>query len=136
MRMVLVFHIALLSLLACNNPVAEKNSTHSSALVPTNLEIQDPISIDSLLVISLSEALEQYPDPVTDEEFQMNSGLGEFRVELYNFISREVYEKKEVMIREVTWKYKAEKLVTLWYTGHADEWSYLHHSIWDQGSEF
>jgi hypothetical protein len=70
--------------------------------------------------IPLNEALSIYGETTEgymgkDIEFILDNSLPEFRIELYNFYKPEQYENTVIIIKEVTWKYRINKKITVWY---------------------
>ncbi len=121
-------------IVSCNQ--TETQPVDKVVSVVSNQNALKPISIDSIKVLSLTEALQSFAAPMSETEFQMDGGLSEFRIELYNLISAEVYNHQVFKVREVTWQFDPDNLVTVWYALDSGEWRYLHHLVWDEGAEF
>lgn len=66
--------------------------------------------------LPLKEAILKYGKPIKNNEFVVDDiSLNEFRINLYNVFSKEDILKKEIVLKEVTWKCNNDSLVTVWY---------------------
>ena len=75
--------------------------------------------------LSLYGAINEYGMPLKEATFPLNDNeVNEFRLELKKFI-----ESKRVLpntkIKEITWKFKTDSLITVWYDHNKTNWEYI-----------
>lgn len=94
---------------------------------------KDFSKIDSL---SLYEAINTYGMPANEATFTLiDKELNEFRIELKNFIiNQRVLPKTK--IKEVTWKFTTDSLITVWYDHNKTNWDYIHAIKYPKSDEF
>lgn len=86
-----------------------------------------------------TEAQELFGEPIS-EEMIGSENMGEFHVELYNIYPQEAFEKQGLQLKEATWEFDSNHLVTVWYefldsTWQAT-WKPVHMMIYEKGTEF
>lgn len=125
----------------------------------------DPTVPQNFMQFDLPTAIHQIGDPLTDETFNMTNPVGEFYVELLNYLPP---GSTPVIIRELTWDIsptaslsdEGSQRLTIWYlrrqdkihlreseyskipyiwnreTARSEEWLPLHYTEWDTGMQF
>jgi len=85
------------------------------------------------------EARELFGEPIR-EEMIGSQNMGEFHVELYNIYPQKRFEEQGLQLKEATWEFGSNHLVTVWYeflnsTWQAT-WKPVHMIVYEKGTEF
>lgn len=77
--------------------------------------------------------------PIESETFIMgdnDSWLAGIRDGLSEIHTSEEIEKKDIIIKEVTWEISETQFFTVWYERKNRQWIPIQDFVWDKGSEF
>ena len=77
--------------------------------------------------------------PIESETFSMgdnDSRLAGIRQGLLEIHPSEEIEKKDIVIKEVTWEISNTQFLTVWYERKNRQWIPVQDHTWDKGSEF
>ena len=77
--------------------------------------------------------------PIESETFIMgdnDSWLAGIRQGLMEIHTSEEIEKKDIVIKEVTWEISDTKFLTVWYERKNRQWIPIQDYVWDKGSDF
>jgi|SRR5688572_7201990 len=99
-------------LFGCDPKGNDKDIRKSFPTKPTLKEQLLYVSAIDSSKINIEEAKKHTPEeaelifgkPIEREVFIVDGALPEFRIEIYNYISEEEYNKERIEINEVTWK--------------------------------
>lgn len=91
-----------------------------------------PITINSIMKLSIKQANDQYGKPFETDRFNVKDGLPEFRIGLYNSFKK----NGDVDVFEATWHKTDTTNLTLWYTKKGKEWLPVDYFEWKKGLEF
>ena len=116
---------------------AEKDETPiASAMFEERQDSMKTITTDLAVKYSLNEAELAFGPPGSSDEFVVDGALPEFRIGIYNFISKEEYTKQDILIKEMTWKKDENTNVTVWYVQKEGAWVCLDALEWPNDAIF
>lgn len=84
---------------------------------------------------SQSQVLAKKGKPVKTEEFKLEEGMNEFRIELQNTYPLTEEKNKKIKIRELTWS-KGDERLTVWFHNINGTWRAINKYEWHKDMEF
>jgi hypothetical protein len=123
----------------------EKKAKPHVAFIGSNtlqpIAIIDSIAISRAMELSPEDAINLYGKTISgylgkDEEFVLDRGLTEFRIELFNYYTEEQIDSKSIIIKELTWAIDSINNLTIWYEKIDSMYYPKDFYIWDKNLEF
>ncbi|WP_055446529.1 hypothetical protein [Lacinutrix mariniflava] len=134
MKQILILFIIFLS--CKDNEIESKANKSITTIEKHEIMIKQDIDLELLKEITLEKALENYIKPKKINEFNLNNvTYTEFRIILKNHFSKEQINQA-ITIKEVTWDFKTDSLVTVWYQEKEEKWLPLDLSVYSKFTEF
>jgi hypothetical protein len=131
----IVISSCFIYLIACSFS-KQKEPDLNNSTIHKNLILMETPNPDTLFIISLEDAITMYGEPKTKEQFNTKDVfLSEFRIELYNYYSKDEIEKG-IILEELTWEKDSVSNITVWYETKGDKKMPKNLLIWNKDAEF
>lgn len=126
MRLIVPISIVLIVLLSCKNKRIKqvKKQMLEKAIDSTFYCNQDSITESFLLRVNYKSAIKNCRLTLLDREFTLGEyGLIGVRRHLDYFFTKEEYNSKKIIIKEVKWETKDSKdFIMVWYKKQGEQW--------------
>ncbi len=96
----------------------------------------DEFSIDSICTLDNEFLMSLLGSPLSCDTFLLNSGVSEFRIELYNIFSPQYLEINDIYIVEKTWQVDNINNFTVWYNWTNNILMPVDSCLWQNDLEF
>ncbi len=92
-------------------------------------------SFDEIMELDKTEAINKYGNPNLNTHFNLENAFGEFRIPI-NDVFKNVKNKKQIVIEEITWEKNDSTWITVWYHQKHNKSIPKVYYIWKKGTEF